>query len=75
MDMNSVNATHLKAVGKKRGVRLLQEGGKTILPTETLSNTMDGLSNYACSWTSSRRSRQPTELLKENDFDTEITSH
>ena len=33
------------------------EGGEMILPTETLSKNMDGLSNTACSWTTSRRSR------------------
>ena len=32
-------------------MNLLQEGGETIHPTETLSTNMDALSNTACSWT------------------------
>ena len=46
-----------------------------MLPTETLINTMDGLSHTARSWTTSRRSRWFAALLKENEIDTEAISY
>ena len=39
------------------GFRQLQEDGQTQLPTDTLNKNVDRLSNTACSWTTSRRSR------------------
>ena len=39
----------LPQITRIEGKRLLQEGGKTKLPTETLSNIMDGLLSTACS--------------------------
>ena len=50
---------------------LLQECGETILPTETThSKNVDGLTNTACSWTTSRGSRSTTRPIEENEIDT-----
>ena len=48
MYMNSGNTITGKSQAlpknaRNEGIRLLQEGGETMLPTETHNNTMDGL--------------------------------
>ena len=62
----------LVEIAGKKGMRLLQKGGSRIQTTEALNKYMDGLSNTACSWTTSRRSRSTTRPLEENEIDIKI---
>ena len=47
----------LPKIARNESMSILQEGGETIPPTQTLSKNMNVLLNTACSLTTSRRSR------------------